>query len=531
MPMSPSADERTMMIHRSSSNTSEHSLASSYANSIEAMAASVEAAATNRQRPRKSPKKSPKRSKGGGGGGGNSSRQSHYQQQQLPFQKTRKQLFSPTNNKKERRVVSSKLTIGHFVAIVILVPLIMMEAFLSVIVFTYNHNGIIIRSVDNGEGLVAGDDNNNNSAVADDINLNVDDDDVTHPQQEEVVVVESEGEEIEEEEEDVVPEGEETDEEVDDVVPPPTIEDKRSFAMSLDNEVVAKAGSIDVADPQQVVVENEIENDEEEVENDDVEEEEGNVVKSQIVAMQSMLRHALTQLNDASDKDGKEEVETLCLAVWNRGVESLSLPNDNDDEDNDNLRVLAMDAQRCLGGAELAFLSRDVNLDSVTKSRVVFESLSDVDPYDANVRAGLGTSLLILGVMQEVESLLKLAMFHLKDAYSLCQRGAADVQLHSIFQSDASAMSAAILYNLALANISLGDDVSSVSLLLRAAAIRREHSVQSVHLYWNCPDDVLLTIEQQAVLIGAKRTRSQKKKKKSKIPFLSDSSAIEEATA
>ena len=122
-------------------------------------------------------------------------------------------------------------------------------------------------------------------------------------------------------------------------------------------------------------------------------------------------------------------------------------------------------------------------------------------------------------------------MFHLKAASSLCQKGAVEAQPQSIFQSDASAMSAAILHNLALASISLGDDVSSVALLLRAGAIRREDSAHSVNLFWNCSHGALLTIEQQAALMGAKRTRRQKKKTKSKIPFLSDRFAVKEATA
>lgn len=465
IPMSPSDERPIMMINRSSSggSSSEHSLASSYANSIEAMAASVEAAATNRQRPRKSPKKSPakKSSNNKNGTGNTSSRQQPPHYEQLPYQTTKRQLFSSTN-KKRRAVVVSKITIGHLVAIAILVPFIMMEAFLSVLVFTYYHNGI--RMNNRGEGLlVANDDDDNNNSAA----------------------------EIYLEEDHIL-------------VPPSTNE----------------AGSGGVPYHHQAAIDNEIENDDQEV---------GDDLKSLSVAMQSMLKHALAQLNDASDKDGKEVVKTLCLTVWNRGVEALTLPNNNDD-DNETLRALAMDAQRCLGGVELAFLSRDVNVDSVTNARVIFESLSNVDPYNASVRAGLGTSLLILGVMQEEESLLKLAMFHLKAAYSLCQKGAADVQLQSLFQSDASAMSAAILHNLALANISLGDDISSVSLLLRAAAMRRERSGQSAHLFWNSPDEVLLTIEQQAVLLGARRTRSQKKKK-SKIPFLSNRFVVDETSA
>jgi hypothetical protein len=478
LPMSPS-DERSIKSRSGSSSNEQHSLASSYANSIEAMAATVEAAAINRQRPRKSPKKTPKKNKGGNN---NSSHHPHYEQMQ--YQGTRKQLFSSSTNNIKKRVVP-KLTAGHLVAIVILVPFVIMEAFLSVLVFTYNYNGISMSVV--GDGLVATGDNNNSAVEM--VNLIVDD--VAH-QEQEVAIFDNEGEETDEENE---------------VVPPPTIED-------------VEEGSDGVADRQQA-----------EIENDDVEVEDIDVTKSQILAMESMLKDALKKINDGSNKDGKKAVETLCLTVWSRGVEALSVPNENDDQDNDTLNALAVDAQRCLGGAELAFLTKDVNIDSVRKSRVIFESLSDVDPDNANVRAGLGTSLLILGVMKEDESVVKLAMFHLKAASSLCQKGAVEAQPQSIFQSDASAMSAAILHNLALASISLGDDVSSVALLLRAGAIRREDSGHSMNLFWNCSHDALLTIEQQAALMGAKRTRRQKKKTKSKIPFLSDRFAVKEATA
>ena len=459
LPMTPS-DERSIKRN----NNSEHSIASKYANSIEAMAATAEAAVINR--PRKSPKKSPKKKKSKSGSG--SSVGGHQ------YQGTRKQLFSSTKYSKKRGV-TNKLTAGQLVAILILVPFLIMEAFLSVLVFTYNYNGIS-RSV--GEGVVASGDDNSAAGMVN-LDVNVDD------EQQQAVILENEVEERNEE---------------NDAVPSPTNDD-------------LEAGSGAVADHQLA-----------EVENDDKTGE-----KSQIVAMQSMLKEALKKLNDGSDRDDKMAVETLCLTVWSRAMEALSsLPNENDDEDSDSLNALAIDAQRCLAGAELAFLSSDINVESVRKSKVIFESLSDVDVDDANVRAGLGTSLLILGIMKEDESLLKLAMFHLKAALSLCQQSVAEAQSQSVFRSDISAMSAAILHNLSLANISLGDDVSSASLLLRAAAIRRE--VPSHSLFWNCSHDALLTIEQQAVLMGAKRTM-RKKKIRSKIPFISDRFGTKEATA
>ncbi len=503
LPMSPpnhykSNKSNSSTISNSSSN--EHSIASSYANSIEAMAATAEAAAINRQRPRRSPKKkSPKKNtknkKGGGG---------------VQYQGTRKQLFSSSssnnnshNMMRKKRAPVPKLTAGHLVAIIILVPFVMMEAFLSVLVFTYNYNGISVSVV--GGGLTVATNTANVVGSADDLSdvgvvniLDVDD----------VAQLEEQQEQQKDTDDDKVVEG---DEENDVVVPSPPTED-------------ADVGSADDADHEQAETENDAE-----IENTDDDDDEHDVdtAQSNIVAMQFMLKEALTKLNDTgSDKQhGKKAVETLCLTVWSRGLEALSsLPNGNDDEDNDTWNALAMDAQRCLGGAELVYLSRDIKIDSVRKAKVIFESLSDVDPDNANVRAGLGTSLLILGVMKEDVSFLKLALFHLKAASSLCQNGPL-AHPQPIFQSESSAMSAAILHNLALASIALGDDVSPVSLLLRSEAIRRQMDSSNhrpANLFWNCHHDALLTIEQQAVLMGAKSTMRQEKKRKSKIPFLSD---------
>jgi len=535
LPMSPpNPKSNTASTSSSSSNSNssnEHSLASSYANSIEAMAATVEAAAINRQRPKRSPKKSPKKKNKGGGGGGTSAVNGS-SRHNTQYQGTRKQLFSSsTNNNMKKRVVP-RLTAGHLVAILILVPFVIMEAFLSVLVFTYNYNGISMSGVGGGGLTVA--------ATADDtdvgvVNLNVDD--VVDHQEERVVIFDDEVEESDEE---------------NDVVPPPMNEGAEVGSGGDADHPQAEIEEEDekdvVADQQQAEIENhnddendvvtnhqqaEIENDEKDVVTDqqqaEIENDEGeediDTVKSNIIAMQTMLKDALNKLNDTgSDRNGKKAVETLCLTVWSRGVEALDSPDENDEEDNDTLNELAIDAQRCLGGAELVYLSRDINIDSVRKSKVIFESLSDVDPDNANVRAGLGTSLLILGAMKEDASFLKLAVYHLKTASSLCQKGQVEEdQPQAIFQSDPSAMSAAILHNLALANIALGDDVSPVSLLLRSGAIRREDSNRPANLFWNCHHDALLAIEEQAVLMGAKSTtRRQKKKTKSKIPFLSD---------
>lgn len=427
MPMSPSLSS----MKRSSS--SEHSFVSSpsYSNSIEAMAAEVEAVVAARKSPSKSPRKSSHCS----------IRKPHCKQ--LRIQQTRKQLFS--NSKK----VVSKKTIGQLIGIVIVIPILLIETFLSVLVFAYNRSAIY-KSI-GGEGLAS-----EKNSYAAEIDVKVDDD-VFH-QQQKIVVGES------------------------DV-----------------GEIFGGGG--------------------------------GDGFNSPIESMRSMLNDAWAQFNDGFDKNGKESVETICLAVWNRAVEALSLPTNQDDEDNNTVKALAMDAQRCLGGVGLAFLSRDVDFESVMKSRDVFESLSLVDPYNVDVRAGLGTSLLILGITQDDESMLKLAMFHLKVASTLCQGNAAVVRSQAIFQNDTSSpISAAIFHNLALANISLGNDSSSVSLLLRAAAIRRDYSVnQTTNLFWNAPADVLLAMEQQAMLMGAKKS-STPQKKKSRFPFLSDRFASAELT-
>ena len=443
LPLSPSDQERGLK--RSNSN---HSLASSYANSIETMAATAEAAAINR--PRKSPKKSPKKSYHSGSSIGSSR---HPRSQHMG---SKKQLFSSKHKR-----VTPKLKAGCIVAVVILLPFLAMEIFLSVLVFSYNYYGVGV-----GEGFVI---RENISAVGL-VNLNVDD---LTPQQQ-IFACHDEGESMNE--------------------------------GDIDGAGELECDDVPASQPAQVE-----EEDEEAVD----------VPKSQIEELQSMLQTAMKKITHRSDKEDKKVAEMLCHMVWNRAVEAGSSPDEHEDKEHDSLDALAVDAQRCLGGIELAFLSRDVNLQSVRKSRVIFESLADADPHNADVRGGLGTSLLMLGVMKEDEALLKLAMLHLKTASSLCQKGGIEDRPQSIFQSDANVISAAILHNLALASISLGDDASSVPLLLQAGAIRRQKSNQSETLFWSLSDDALLAIEQQAVLMAAKRSTSQKKRK-ARIPFLSD---------
>lgn len=204
---------------------------------------------------------------------------------------------------------------------------------------------------------------------------------------------------------------------------------------------------------------------------------------------------------------------------------------------------------------------------------------SNVDPFNMDVQAGLGTSLLVQGVFHDEKSksnlkdeegarvsLLTLATFHLKVASSLCassrginadivsdgtvvhakpldndvlsrltsstrieaEGGNAESRLPNkdlplvqspMFSSNA-ASNAAILHNLALAYLALGDTNSSIPLLLRAAALRREYPIVT-NLHWNVPEEVLQVVEEKALLIGAK-TKKEKRTNRRRIPFVPD---------
>jgi hypothetical protein len=91
-----------------------------------------------------------------------------------------------------------------------------------------------------------------------------------------------------------------------------------------------------------------------------------------------------------------------------------------------------------------------------------------------------------------------------------------------------AAFRAAILHNLALSHVALGDSASSVPILLRAAAMGREHPV-SMKPYWNVPNDVLVAAEEKALLIGAMPKSSLGEKRTMRrfpvVPFL-----LEDAT-
>lgn len=182
---------------------------------------------------------------------------------------------------------------------------------------------------------------------------------------------------------------------------------------------------------------------------------------------------------------------------------------------------------------------------------------SYLDPYKLDVQAGLGTSLLVQGIFlnankksptiaedEEQISLLKLATFHLKVASSLCTTSRGPIlqprkkaELDTPSNTDVLSTTApkeessdqkniatkggkqqnqnvesnaAILHNLALAYIAMGETNSSVPALLRAN-----------NIYWNIPEDLLQQTEEKALLMGAK-TKRVKQSKKRRIPFIQD---------
>lgn len=166
---------------------------------------------------------------------------------------------------------------------------------------------------------------------------------------------------------------------------------------------------------------------------------------------------------------------------------------------------------------------------------------SKVEPYNPDVKAGLGTSLLIQGIFyQEIRegvddnvqsTLFSLAAHHLKLASLLCSstpKGAAESgsgapnsmsRLAKVNDKNA-ASHAAILHNLALSYVALGDSASSVPILLRAAAMGRD-DLFSTKPYWNVPNDVLQAAEEKALLIAAtKRSRGTKRRSR-RVPFVS----------
>jgi hypothetical protein len=130
-------------------------------------------------------------------------------------------------------------------------------------------------------------------------------------------------------------------------------------------------------------------------------------------------------------------------------------------------------------------------------------------------------------------SLLSLATYHLKVAASLSslpqsvavgsERDVVTASYGVSKSEDENAASlAAILHNLALAYLAVGDTDSSVLFLLRAAAIRRDHTRSNdIKPYWNAPNDMLKTAEVEALLVAAKPNWPLPAKQKGKrTPFL-----------
>lgn len=130
-------------------------------------------------------------------------------------------------------------------------------------------------------------------------------------------------------------------------------------------------------------------------------------------------------------------------------------------------------------------------------------------------------------------SLLSLATYHLKVAASLSSSPQSvgvglgrDVAIarHGTTKSEDEHASyhAAILHNLALAYLAVGDSDSSVLFLLQAAAIRRDNSRgNDTKPYWNAPDDVLKAAELKTLLVAAKPNWSLPTKQKgTRTPFL-----------
>ena len=166
---------------------------------------------------------------------------------------------------------------------------------------------------------------------------------------------------------------------------------------------------------------------------------------------------------------------------------------------------------------------------------------SVIEPLDAAIRAGLGTALLLQGIfyydyedsgeaLTAQNALLKLALYHLKVANTMYSAERKVQAPDAIEQSVQIGLSTSIsglstdgrsshshsaaLANLALAYIALGDNDSSVPVLLRSASIRRESNSADV-LYWNAHQKLLTNAEEKAMLKAVKNpTKSKVQRKK-----------------
>ena len=300
---------------------------------------------------------------------------------------------------------------------------------------------------------------------------------------------------------------------------------------------------------------------------------ENNIDMSSTKHLQSKLEEGFAKMRGIDDElrgvDAKlrgsrrKSVESLCGDVWEVANDMVTSSSESNvdvaivskgtQSAVEEYNSLALDAQHCLGGAGLAFLDKD-DIDSTRLgvSTQVFDRLSVIEPHDADVRAGLGTALLIQGIFhhdeEESRRSLSLATYHLKVASSLCSSssrldkmdtgtndsGMAPTSLSSRLtkvDDGNTASHAAILHNLALAYMAAGDMHNSVPLLLRSSAIRREHTIHTdTQPYWNVPNDVLMAVEERAVLIAASRSNKpelgspnnmkKKRRRRSRIPFM-----------
>jgi len=282
--------------------------------------------------------------------------------------------------------------------------------------------------------------------------------------------------------------------------------------------------------------------------------------ETELMRLHSMLEEGFGKLRGSEIESDKENngssVERLCGNVWVAANDMLSSES-HDSETVDSLgemaaeeaslwKSLALDAQHCIGGAGLAFLAKGhIDRERLRVSTEVFDRLSQVEPHNPDVRAGLGTSLLIQGIFENdgsdsakivAQPLLSLASYHLKVASSLCasshdaavgngnlgtpiDTAPALSRLTTSEDDENSASQAAILHNLALAYLALGDTDGSIPFLLRAAAICREYPTD-MKPYWNAPNSVLRAAEEKALLLAVKLKSSGPVEKKRRIPFL-----------
>ncbi|KAL7481819.1 hypothetical protein ACHAW6_007493 [Cyclotella cf. meneghiniana] len=274
----------------------------------------------------------------------------------------------------------------------------------------------------------------------------------------------------------------------------------------------------------------------------------------------SMIAASKSTSANQKETENLHNAETLCENVRSRVREVSALKNDHSfgvgmvnksfesgsssSSYNANaLRLLEYNSQLCIGGVKMSRTSSEVDT-MLQEAKNTFEQLVHLDPYNLDAHAGLGSSVLAQGLLnsypssaasQEAQvSLLKLATFHLKLASSLCSasRGRVGRVLNELLISDEVPAEDAIikgkeierdkqlsllthvsvLHNLALAYVALGDSNSSVTLLLRAAAIQH---------------NVLQLMEEKACLIGAKSER-KKQKKKRRIPFVPETCTFDE---